>query len=181
MHIKTERLFLREPTLEDSKMIFEFVLRNKNHFEKWDPIREEEYYSNKGQLLRIEKYLNGNDQVKFYIFKKRKTSKIIGEIGLSNISRGVFQNCNIGYKLDREEVGKGYMQESITAVEKFVFEKLKLHRIEANIIPRNERSIKLVERLGYRKEGLSKGLLKINGEWEDHYRYALLKDEFKEI
>lgn len=174
MDIKTERLLLREPEKEDSRLILEFVSKNKNHFEKWDPIREEEYYSNKVQLKRIIEYLKDNHQVKFYIYKRDENQKIIGEIGISNIARGVFQNCNIGYKLDQEEVGKGYMQESMKAIEKYIFEALKLHRIEANIIPMNEKSIKLIERLGYRQEGVSKELLKINGNWEDHYRYAKL-------
>ena len=98
-------------------------------------------------------------------------------IGISNITEGVFQNCYIGYKLDFREIGKGYMKESLKRIIKYIFEELGLHRIEANIIPGNERSINLIEKIGFRREGLAKKLLKINGVWEDHYRYAILNDE----
>lgn len=172
--LQTERLLLRKATRDDLERILEFVINNRSHFEKWDPLREEEYFSRIGQLSRLEDLLKDRTTIKFFIFKKDDSERIIGEIGLSNITRGVFQNCHIGYKLDQAEQGKGYMQEAITAVESYVFKVLKLHRIEANIIPSNEKSIQLIERLGYESEGQSKNLLKINGKWEDHNRYAKL-------
>jgi len=175
--IETSRLKLRTPNLDDVDLILDFIVRNKAHFENSEPIRESNYFKKAYQLDRIKKLQKSNVESIFYIFRKDNQEKIIGEIGISNIAKGVFQNCNIGYKLDQSEVGEGYMMESIKEITKFIFEDLELHRIEANIIPKNKKSIVLVERLGFRREGLSKKLLKIKGIWEDHFRYALIKED----
>ena len=175
--IITQRLVLRTPKIEDASILTRFIQSNKGYFEKWEPIRISSFYTNESQLKRIAQFLTATNQVKFYIFRKEKPDQIIGEIGLSNIVRGVFQNCNLAYKLDEKHTGQGYMKESLRAVIEYVFEELELHRIEANIIPKNNKSINLIKKLGFEREGLSKKLLKINGEWQDHYRYALLNEK----
>ena len=85
-------------------------------------------------------------------------------------------SCYLGYKLDREHIRKGYMTEALREGIKWMFHKEKLHRIEANIMPRNEASIKTVEKLGFVYEGISKSYLNINGVWEDHIHMVLLND-----
>lgn len=102
---------------------------------------------------------------------------MIGDLAFSNIVRGSFQSCHLGYKLDQAENGQGYMTEALTCAIRFAFEELHLHRIEANIIPRNLPSIRLVQRLGFVDEGLSRKYLKIQGVWEDHRHFALLNSE----
>ena len=82
------------------------------------------------------------------------------------------QAAYLGYKLDNEFEGLGYMQEGLTAIIHFAFSHLKLHRLEANIIPDNHRSIKLIKSLGFNKDGLTEKYLKINGKWADHYRFS---------
>jgi len=104
--------------------------------------------------------------------------RFAGEITLSSIQRGPFQSGSIGYWIDEELAGSGLIPEAVVVVLQFAFETLRLHRIEVAIIPRNESSRRVVEKLGLRVEGVALGFLEINGEWEDHVRYAMTADEW---
>jgi ribosomal-protein-alanine N-acetyltransferase len=104
--------------------------------------------------------------------------RFCGEITLSSIQRGPFQNGSIGYWIDEEMAGAGLVPESVVVVLQFAFETLRLHRIEVAIIPRNTASRRVVEKLGLRSEGVALGYLEINGEWEDHVRYAMTSEEW---
>ena len=104
--------------------------------------------------------------------------RFTGEVTLSSIQRGPFQNGSIGYWIDEEAAGQGLIPEAVVVVLKFAFETLRLHRIEVAIIPRNRPSRRVVEKLGMRSEGVALGFLEINGEWEDHVRYAMTAEEW---
>jgi len=171
-NIQTSRLELRTCIPSDAQFLLEFYTYNKEHLQEWEPIRNKEFYTYEYHLNQI----NLRKNYCFLLFKKGNNHSILGIINISNISRGVFLNCNIGYKLDKNETGNGYMKEGLDAIIHFIFNELKLHRIEANVIPKNKSSIKVLESLHFRNEGLAKDLLKINGKWEDHFRYALLND-----
>jgi [ribosomal protein S5]-alanine N-acetyltransferase len=101
-----------------------------------------------------------------------------GEITLSSIQRGPFQNGAIGYWIDQEMAGAGLVPEAVVVVLQFAFETLRLHRIEVAIIPRNVASRRVVEKLGLRNEGVALGYLEIDGNWEDHVRYAMTSEEW---
>ncbi|MHB1925192.1 MAG: GNAT family N-acetyltransferase [Acidimicrobiales bacterium] len=103
---------------------------------------------------------------------------LIGEVNLSSIRRGALQSGDIGYWIDRDHAGQGYMPESVVTVLAFAFEDLALHRVEIDIIPRNQRSRRVVEKLDLRMEGLAERLVEINGVWEDHLRYAITLEEW---
>ncbi|MDF2805036.1 MAG: alanine acetyltransferase [Anaerocolumna sp.] len=98
-------------------------------------------------------------------------------ISFSNIVRGAFLSCHLGYSLDEQYINQGYVTEAIRTGIEVIFKEYKLHRIEANIMPRNLRSKKVCEKLGFKEEGLAKDYLKINGKWEDHIHMVLLNDE----
>ena len=104
--------------------------------------------------------------------------RFCGEITLSSIQRGPFQNGSIGYWIDEEMAGAGLIPEAVVVVLQFAFETLRLHRVEVAIIPRNVASRRVVEKLGLRNEGVALGYLEINGEWEDHVRYAMTTEEW---
>jgi len=104
--------------------------------------------------------------------------ELIGEVNLSSIRRGALQSGDVGYWIDRDHAGQGYMPESVVTVLAFAFEDLALHRIEIDIIPRNQRSRRVVEKLGLRMEGLAERLVEINGTWEDHLRFAITLEEW---
>ncbi|HZK24550.1 MAG TPA: GNAT family N-acetyltransferase [Oscillospiraceae bacterium] len=87
--------------------------------------------------------------------------------------RGAFQSCHLGYKLSEAQINQGLLTEALAEVINYAFTELRLHRIEANIMPGNKRSLWVVEKLGFYYEGLAKKYLKINGSWEDHIHLVL--------
>ena len=103
---------------------------------------------------------------------------LAGEINLNNVHRGALQSADIGYWVDRAQAGNGYCPEAVIAVCHFAFEALALHRLQISIVPRNNASRRVVEKLELRSEGVSVGFLQINGVWEDHVRYAITAEEW---
>jgi len=155
------------------------MLRNQAFFQEWDPTRTPDFYTLKAQQDVIEgdlSQMGSGQHFKFLVYKHEEPKRIIGIIALSNIVRGPFQSCYLGYRLDHEEVNKGYMTESLECVIRYAFDELKLHRIEANIMPRNAASLKVVQKLGFSPEGLARKYLQINGNWEDHIHMVLLNE-----
>jgi [ribosomal protein S5]-alanine N-acetyltransferase len=101
-----------------------------------------------------------------------------GEINLSGVQRGPFQNAYVGYWVDRFHAGQGYVPEAFVVLARFAFEDLRLHRLQVAIIPRNRPSRRVVEKLELREEGMAERYLEINGVWEDHVRYAITTEEW---
>jgi len=104
---------------------------------------------------------------------------IVGSVNLSEIVRGRFENAYLGYQVGAPFARQGYMTEALALALRIAFGPLRLHRVEANIQPRNVASIALVRRAGFRREGLSRRYLKIGGRWRDHERWALLVEEWR--
>ncbi len=178
MIYETQRLILKPLSKSDSYLLREYLLRNKSFLEQWEPKRDPEYF----KIESIEKMLESEKQtadamqaLSLYIFRK-DDGKLIGNVKLSSIVYGIFLSCFTGYKLDKDEQGKGYMTEALSEAIRIGFEEYGLHRIEANIMPRNKASKKVVKKLGFKKEGKAKKYLKINGIWEDHIHYVLLNE-----
>lgn len=101
-----------------------------------------------------------------------------GEINLSSIQRGPFQNAYVGYWIDEKWAGQGLMPEAVVVLARFAFEELHLHRIQVSIIPRNQASRRVADKLALRHEGIAEKYLEINGAWEDHVRYAMTSEEW---
>jgi ribosomal-protein-alanine N-acetyltransferase len=104
----------------------------------------------------------------------RDTGAIAGMININSIIRGRYQCGSLGYAAFAPSAGRGYMSEGLGLVVRYAFERLRLHRLEANIQPGNRASLNLIRRLGFRNEGYSPDLLFIDGAWEGHERWALL-------
>ncbi len=103
---------------------------------------------------------------------------LVGELTLSSVQRGPFQSAFIGYWVDEAMAGRGYVPEAVVVALAFAFEELDLHRIEISIIPRNDRSLRVVDKLAIRNEGVAERFLQINGVWEDHARFAMSSEEW---
>ncbi len=114
-----------------------------------------------------------------FIARERESNRIVGVVNLSEIVRGFFQSAYMGYYAVAGMNGRGLMAEAVGLVITHAFMELGLHRIEANIQPDNEPSRALVKRLGFRQEGYSPRYLKINGEWRDHERWAILSEDWQ--
>ena len=101
-----------------------------------------------------------------------------GEINLNSLQRGPFQSCYVGYWIDEAMAGNSYVPEAFVVTARFAFEELRLHRIQAAIVPRNAASLRVVEKLELREEGTALNYLEINSVWEDHIRYAMTAEEW---
>jgi ribosomal-protein-alanine N-acetyltransferase len=106
--------------------------------------------------------------------------KLCGEINVNGVQRGPFQSAYVGYWIDETCAGNGYVPEAVVVLCRHAFEDLGLHRLQIAIIPRNAASRRVVEKLGIRDEGIAVRYLEINGRWEDHIRYAITAEEWKE-
>lgn len=104
----------------------------------------------------------------------------IGEINLNSVQRGAYQNAYLGYWVDQARAGNGYVPEAVVLVLQFVFEALALHRVQIAVVPRNHRSLRVVEKLSIREEGIARRYLEINGIWEDHMRFAMTSEDWDE-
>lgn len=109
--------------------------------------------------------IHNDSEVRFFLIQDQE---IIGIIGISNIVRGAFQAAYLGYNIDEAHQGKGYMTEALEEIIFFAFSALNLHRLMANYRPENLASARVLEKLGFVKEGFAKNYLRINGNWADH-------------
>jgi [ribosomal protein S5]-alanine N-acetyltransferase len=107
-----------------------------------------------------------------------KSADLVGVVNLDDIVRGCFRSAYLGYYAFAPYAGRGLMQKGLAKVVTHAFEKMKLHRLEANIQPGNTASRALVKKLGFQHEGFSRRYLKINGRWRDHERWAILAEDW---
>jgi len=177
---ESKRLFLKVLDITDGKLVLDYYLRNRDFLAEWEPKRSEEFYTEEYQVKQLAEELvniEKNNLFKLWIFKKDDNSKIIGCVVFNNIVRGAFLSCHLGYKSDKDEINKGYLTEAIEKGIEIMFNQFGLHRIEANIMPKNKRSLRVVEKLDFYNEGVAYKYLKINGKWEDHIHMVLLNDK----
>lgn len=149
---------------------------NDAHLQPWSPLVPRGHHSIESWRRRLEarqsEFESGT--AVYFIGTDDSQSHVIGTCSLSNIVRGVFMACHIGYSCAERYQGQGYMKKIVQHSVGYAFNDLKLHRIMANYMPRNERSSGLLKRMGFEKEGLAKDYLLINGIWEDHVLTSLL-------
>lgn len=177
---ETRRLLLRTPELSFAPMVTDYYLRNREFLSEWEPVRDEEFYTQEYQKKQLENQIADRNSLKLWISKEGEEDKVIGTLAFNNIVKGVFLSCFLGYNLDKDEINMGYMMEAVKKGIEIMFRDYGLHRIEANIMPRNIRSLKVTQKLGFKEEGLSPQYLKINGKWEDHLHMVLLNHELNE-
>ncbi len=175
----TERLRLSVLDERDAKAVLDYYRHNRDFHQPWFSFRAKSVFTldHQRQQLELEynAFLNGR-ALPLYLFAANEPGQIIGRVAFTNIIRGSFQSCFLGYSLAERSVGHGYAFEAISAALKVIFSDFRLHRVEANIMPHNARSISLAQRLGFRLEGISRRYLEINGRWEDHLRYVKLNE-----
>ncbi|TCP29728.1 RimJ/RimL family protein N-acetyltransferase [Scopulibacillus darangshiensis] len=178
MLIEGKMIGLRQLENSDAEALLDLELRNRDFFKLYTSSRDEDFYTLKGQMDRINnknKERECDSGCSFGIFAL-DTGDLIGDITLSEVVRGAIQGCFIGYTLDKGHNGKGYMTEAVRLVVLYAFDALKLHRIEAGVMPHNQRSMRVLEKAGFHKEGIAKKNVKINGRWEDHQVLAIVNE-----
>lgn len=173
-------LILRVPMAGDYPAWAELRAASRAHLTPWEPewVRGSLTKQSYRQRLRFyEREAREDHGYAFLIFSSTDQT-LLGGLSLSHVRRGVCQSAMLGYWLGAPFIGKGYMTRAVNAVLPFVFESLKLNRLEAATQPNNIRSMGVLERTGFAREGYLRRYLKINGVWEDHLLYArFAKDE----
>ena len=183
MLLKGRRVELRPMSPEDFESWRDVRLSNFDWLVPWEPKQnlkkpdsmEDRHYFER-RCTNREREMNLGSAWSFGVFL---SAKFIGEINISNITRGAFQSGHVGYWIDENCAGNGYMPEALVVILKFAFEELHLHRLQISIVPRNSSSRRVVEKLNLRCEGLAEKYLEINGIWEDHLRYAMTVEEWE--
>ena len=157
-------------------------LANRDHTGPWDPLRDESFYTEAGQRLELDldqrSWAAGNAYA-FAVLDIEGRDRIIGRVALSNVVRGPWQNATLGYWIDQDAGGRGHASRAVRLALEFAFEHAGLHRVQPAIIPRNIRSVRVAEKVGFRLEGRALRYLKINGAWEDHDVYALTVEDWE--
>jgi ribosomal-protein-alanine N-acetyltransferase len=175
--IKTERLLLTLPSVEAAPLLLRYFEENREHLAVWSPPVPDGYYTEGYWRERLEQARRDFEQDKsmqLVIFEREQPPKrVVGVCNFSAFIRGAFQACYLGYSIDYRDEGRGLMREALSAAIRYAFDELHLHRIMANYVPTNERSGRLLRRLGFTVEGYARDYLLINGEWRDHVMTSL--------
>ena len=175
IELYTKRLDILTLNISGASLVADYHLTNRDFLKKWSPVRDDVFFTTLFQSERLKENPTG-ETIRFYLFHAKLHDKVIGEIVFSNIVQGAFQSCNLGYNCLESEINKGIVSEALSKTVGYVFSKYRLHRIEANVMPRNEPSIRVLNKLGFENEGLRKKYLNINGIWEDHFSFVLWND-----
>lgn len=172
-------VWLRAPVMADYVAWAELRAVSRDHLTPWEPLWQRDELSRSAFRRRVRYYQREAREDMGYAFLifSEADDELVGGLTMSNVRRGVTQSAVLGYWMGKPYTGRGYMTEAVRAVVTFGFETLHLHRLEAATMPHNIASIRVLEHNGFRREGFARGLLRINGAWEDHVLHALLNDE----
>lgn len=176
-----DKVTLRVPQMSDYPAWAELRSRSRDFLTPWEPEWTGSELTRASFRRRLRYYardLNEDLGYAFFVFGSGD-NQLLGGLTLSNVRRGVTQACTLGYWVGAPYARMGFMSDALSAVVPFVFDHLRLHRIEAACLPHNEASIRLLERTGFAREGLARRYLKINGTWQDHVTFALIEDDIR--
>ena len=169
------------PLLID-RIRLDFYLRDQELFERFEPDRAEGFYTVgfQKQILSFEYNMAVQGTLfRFYVYEKTDPKRIIGTISFHHIVRGFSNSCEIGYKFSSEVHHRGYATEALTKVLEVIFYELQLHRVQAWVLPDNAPSIRLLERVGFVFEGISRDYLFLHGTWQSHALYSILPSDLQ--
>ena len=170
------RLVIRHLQSHEALLMKEFRLENKSHLKLWEPKRRPEFFTEgfwqANLRLNLRDFRDGTSVCLCLL--PPNENEVLGVCNYTNIVRGTFQSCHLGYSLAEKHQGKGIMFEALQLTNQYMFETIGLHRIMASYLPHNDRSGQLLKKLGFEKEGYAKQYLKINGQWEDHILTSLI-------
>ena len=180
--ITTERLLLRAPDESQAAAVADFYARNTRHFAPWDPPLPADHASPERVRLALadgREAFDAGRAHRWWLLPRDRPGRVVGSVHLSNLLRGPFQSCSLGYALDEALQGEGLMTEALQAVIAQAFGAgLNLHRLQAAVRPENARSMAVLHRLGFADEGLARDYLFIAGAWRDHRIFARINPRF---
>lgn len=175
IRLTTARLLIRLIADKDAVLLAGYYQENRAFLEPWEPIRDDSYRQPHGWRRRcgLINTLHKQGSAFYFALFDPSERQILGVANFSGIIRGAFHACYLGYSLGEKWQGQGLMFEALDRIIHHLQRQEHIHRIMANYMPHNQRSGKLLKRLGFEKEGFAKNYLLINGVWRDHVLTAL--------
>jgi ribosomal-protein-alanine N-acetyltransferase len=170
---------LRTPQMSDHSAWAALREESRAFLTPWEPTWPLDDLTRAAFRRRVRRYLQDireDSAYPFFVFRNVDNA-FLGGITLSNVRRGVTQSASLGYWIGADYARQGYMTSAVAASVTFVFEQLRLHRLEAACLPSNVASIRLLEKVGFTREGFARRYLRINGVWQDHFLYAMLSED----
>ncbi len=174
---ETEHLYLKVLSRYDARMVLDFYTENYKEFSLYEPLKKEDATNLNHHALMLDfelEHYKKNSLLRLYMFEKENPFKIVGTLCFRNIAQACYKSATLGYKMDKGYRRKGYMSEAISKGLEIMDEELHLHRVEAIVLPSNNPSIRLLEKLNFEREGLIRDKVFLNGKWEDHYLYSYI-------
>jgi ribosomal-protein-alanine N-acetyltransferase len=174
-------LYLRPPRLEDHPAWASLREQSREFLRPWEPIWPSDDLTRTSFRRRIRRYQREIDEdaaYPFFLFRESDHA-IMGGLTLGMVRRGVAQAATLGYWMGAPFAGQGHMTAGVRLAAGYAFETLRLRRIEAACVPHNLPSMRLLQRVGFQREGYARQYLCINGAWQDHVLFALLRDDLR--
>jgi ribosomal-protein-alanine N-acetyltransferase len=174
-----EQVAIRAFVLDDVPELVDLRRRTREFNRPYEPRRSEGFYTPAGQRAEVIRDRDewAADRMYAFAIVERATERIRGRVGLANIVRGAWDNATLGYFVDVEVNGRGYATEAVGLSLRFAFEAARLHRVQAAVMPHNERSARVLRKNGLRLEGHAPRYLRLDGGWRDHDLYAITVEE----
>src|SRR5436190_6180735 len=177
--IHGQQVLLRHPTMGDYQAWAELRAMSRQHLTVWEPQWARDELTRSAFRRRLRQYQRElrDDQGYAFLVFRHADARLLGGLSISNVRRGVAQAASVGYWIGAPYVRRGHMTDAVGAVLPFAFATLGLHRLEAACLPHNLASTRVLEKVGFKREGMARRYLKINGIWQDHDLFALLQDD----
>jgi [ribosomal protein S5]-alanine N-acetyltransferase len=170
---------LRVAKMRDAKILEKLILGNRSWLRPWEATNPEapNSFDVKSQLRGLLRALDDQSGMPFVI---EVQGQVQGQLNVANVMYGSVSSAVLGYWVAPEVAGKGVMPTAVALVTDYLMDQVGLHRVEINIRPENTASLRVIQKLGFRYEGLKQRYIHINGDWRDHYVFALTKEELPE-
>ena len=179
VELSGERHLLRPPRFDDYPQWRDLRAQSRDFLQPWEPAWTADELTGTSFRERVRRYeqeFARGHAISLFLFE-RGEERLLGGLTIGLIRRGVAQSCMIGYWVGKPHAGQGHMFAAVRLVMPYIFTGLQLHRIEAACIPENERSIRLLQKAGFQREGFLREYLKINGVWRDHIMFSRLASD----
>lgn len=174
-----DRIYLRQPKRSDWEQWTKIRDVSREHLIPWEPVWSNETLTRQSFRERLRRFTDdakSDTGYAFFLFRK-EDDQLVGSITLSNVRRGVAQTGTLGYWTGLPYIRNGYMFEGICALLPALFDKYSLRRVEAACLRENLPSASLLEKAGFKREGIAREYLCINGKWQDHLLFAILNSD----
>jgi ribosomal-protein-alanine N-acetyltransferase len=166
-------------TLDDAPDLARLAIENRNFLAPWEPVRDERWYTEDAQRENIatalERHAQGTGLPHVIL---DESQSLVGRITLNGITRGAFQSCSVGYWVSEHVNGRGLASAALEAAVRIAFDELQLHRVQAETVPHNYASQRVLERNGFVQVGMAPEYLNIAGRWQDHLLFQRINADF---